>query len=207
MSDNKDIGLRLKKAREYAGFRTATDAAASLGVNYQTYAGHENGNRGVVRACQTYARRYKVTLDWLLRGKGPGPGEEIPEVSSSVDIPIISWVSAGDLQRDDLSDEQIGSLTFGPLDKGDWIALRVKGDSMDKVSPPDSIILVNRADKKLVPNACYVIDDGEGYATYKRYRPSPDRFEPVSMNENHHPIFPENMPTIIGRVWRSILEM
>lgn len=208
MTDDKDIGGRLKAARKHAGYATATSAATALGIKYQTYAAHENGSRGVARACEQYARRFKVSLDWLLRGKGAGPGETSAEPDDlAVEIPLVSTVSAGALRRNDLSDEQIGTIRIGPLPPGDWIALRVSGDSMDKVSPPDSIILVNRADHALVPNGCYVIDDGEGYATYKRYRPNPDRFEPVSMNDQHQPIFPENTPTIIGRVRRSILEM
>lgn len=208
MDDSKKIGERLKQARIHARYATATEAAEALGVKYQTYAAHENGNRGVARACERYARRYKVSLDWLLRGRGPGPGEAEPEHEvEPIDVPLLTWVSAGTLQREDVSDEQIGTISIGPLDDGDWIALRVRGDSMDKVSPPDSIILVNRKDTHLVPNGCYVIDDGEGNATYKRYRPDPMRFEPVSMNDKHEPIYPEQEPKVIGRVRRSILEM
>src|SRR5690606_20114113 len=147
MDESKKIGERLKQARLHARFNTATDAAASLGVKYQTYAAHENGNRGVARACEKYARRFKVSLDWLLRGKGPGPGEA-DDTSDIVplEVPLITWVSAGALQREDIVDDKIGSISIGPLEDGDWIALRVRGDSMDKVSPPESIILVNRND-------------------------------------------------------------
>lgn len=133
----------------------------------------------------------------------PSPFDNI----AAEEIPLLAWVSAGSLQREDISDEQIGSIVIGNLPEGDWIALRVQGDSMDKVSPPDSIILVDRADKNLVPNGCYVIADEDGNATYKRYRPNPDRFEPVSMNDSHVPIIPDHMPPVVGRVRRSILEM
>lgn len=78
---------------------------------------------------------------------------------------------------------------------------------MDRISPPDSMIIVNRRDKRLVANACYVIADGDGGATYKRYRPDPMRFEPVSTNPAHEPMFPDHEPTIIGRVRRTILDM
>lgn len=208
MSDTAKIAERLRQAREHAGFASATDAAASLGMKYATYAGHENGTRGPGRAAEKYARRFRVSLDWLLRGVGAGPGEEPEEASDvTLEIPLLSNVSAGRLQREDIRDEQIGSITVGQLTQGDWIALRVEGDSMDRISPPDSVIVVNRAEKQLVPNACYVIADEDGRASYKRYRPNPDRFEPVSNNLAHETIYPENMPPVIGRVRMSILKL
>lgn len=208
MSDTIQIGKRLRLAREHAGFATATLAAESLGMKYPTYAGHENGNRGVVRKAEQYARRYRVSLDWLLRGLGAGPGETDEVISDkAIDIPLLTTISAGELQRDDVIDEAKGTVTVGQLPIGDWIALEVSGDSMDRISPPTSIIIVNRADKTLVPNGCYVIADENGDATYKRYRPSPDRFEPVSTNASLEPIFPDNLPTIVGRVRMSILRM
>ncbi len=135
-------------------------------------------------------------------------GFETPNVvpEATTRVPLVSWVSAGDLQAVTV-DEAPETIDEAGLPPGNWIALRVQGDSMDRISPPESIIFVNRADKRLVANACYVIDDGEGNATYKRYRPSPDRFEPVSTNKDLIPIFPEREPTIVGRVRKTILEM
>lgn len=122
-------------------------------------------------------------------------------------VPHLSWVSAGEMKRDVVADEQIGTIFIAGLPPGDWIALTVRGDSMDRISPPESIIFVNRRDKTLVPNGLYVIDDGEGNATYKRYRSGPPRrFEAVSTKEIE-PIYFEQEPTIIGRVRRTILDM
>jgi phage repressor protein C with HTH and peptisase S24 domain len=126
---------------------------------------------------------------------------------ASIRVPLLATVSAGAMMRDDVSDEAIGSVEMAGLKKGDWLALTVVGDSMDRISPPDSLIFVDRSDRHLVANACYVIDDGEGNATYKRYRPNPMRFEPVSTNPAHQPIFPDNEPTIIGRVGLSMIRM
>ena len=91
--------------------------------------------------------------------------------------------------------------------RGEWIALRVEGDSMDRISPPGSLILVDLTDKALVPNACYIITDGDSQATYKRFRSNPPRFEPVSTNPSHQPIFPDGEPAVIGRVRRSLIDM
>jgi len=69
---------RLRKAREDAGFVTATDAALALGMPRATYIGHENGHRGfpASRAPQ-YARKFKVSEEWLLYGKGEQEGAEL----------------------------------------------------------------------------------------------------------------------------------
>jgi phage repressor protein C with HTH and peptisase S24 domain len=125
---------------------------------------------------------------------------------------LISWVSAGALLKPDapIQDDDAAQWVYAPdLDpQGDWIVLRVDGDSMNRISPHDSLIFVNRKDRRLVPNACYVIGDGEGGATYKRYRP-PNTWEPVSTNPVHQPIrLPMNQePDIIGRVRKTVLSM
>lgn len=140
---------------------------------------------------------YKATPEELERGQ-----------SLTAEIPLISWVSAGKMAFPDVSEERTGTLAAGDLDPtGDWIALKVVGDSMDRISPPESIIFVDRADKVLVPNACYVISNGDGEATYKRFRSNPMRFEPVSTNPAHEPIYPTREPLIVGRVKKSTIEM
>jgi SOS-response transcriptional repressor LexA len=149
-----------------------------------------------------------VSQEWLLTGKGSKHKQSAATELSIAELSIISWVSAGDISKADISDVEIGRIALSGLDaNGDWVALQVQGDSMDRISPPGSIVVVNRKDKRLVANACYVIADDDGSATYKRYRPSPARFEPVSTNPDHEPIYPDNDPQIIGRVRRTILEM
>ncbi len=50
-----------------AGFRSAAAAARAHGWAIGTYAGHENGHRGVtLQAAERYARAYHVKLRWLL---------------------------------------------------------------------------------------------------------------------------------------------
>jgi SOS-response transcriptional repressor LexA len=131
-----------------------------------------------------------------------------------ISAPLISWVSAGKLaevrKSSTIQEIEDAPRVLAPdLPTGDWIALSVTGDSMDRISPPDSVIFVNLKEKALVPNACYVIADEEGDATYKRYRPDPPRFEPVSVNSEHEPLFVQDgqSPTIIGRVRKSILSL
>lgn len=67
-----DIHERLTAARKQAGFETAKEASEALSVNYQTYAGHENGSSGFrAPTGRRYARRFKVRFEWLMNGDGP----------------------------------------------------------------------------------------------------------------------------------------
>lgn len=72
---------RLKWAREQAGHETAADAARAMRINTQTYAGHENGARGFTAQAARYAAFYRVSVDWLLTGKGsPKLGGKVIQV-------------------------------------------------------------------------------------------------------------------------------
>jgi phage repressor protein C with HTH and peptisase S24 domain len=63
---------RLKSARKLAGYSSASEAAAAMGIAIGTYAGHENGNRAFdVETAKRYAKFFKVALTWLLTGEGP----------------------------------------------------------------------------------------------------------------------------------------
>lgn len=140
------------------------------------------------------------------------PWQEFIEASVTgwQSVPVISMVSAGKMLQHpgvQAHDEALEHIHTEGLPDGDWVALKVEGSSMDRISPPDSIIFVNRREKRLVPNGCYVIEDPEDGATYKRYRPDPMRFEPVTFTEGHKTIFPDNEPRILGRVRRSRIDM
>lgn len=70
-----DMAARLRQAREAAGFATVRDAVNRYGLNYATYAGHENGNRGMKPdVLRDYARKFRVDLAWLISGTGTPPG-------------------------------------------------------------------------------------------------------------------------------------
>ena len=162
----------------------------------------------------------KLTKEWAERLAGPLKTTAIrimfPEAltdPSQVRGRLISWVSAGAMVLPDYQeehDEDSVQWVYAPdLDpSGDWIVLRVDGDSMNRISPHDSLIFVNRKDRRLVPNACYVISDGDGSATYKRFRP-PNTWEPVSTNPTHKPMVlePGAQPEVIGRVKKTVLTM
>jgi hypothetical protein len=73
-----DMADRLKAARIAAQYTSAAAAAMAMGVDYPTYAGHENGNRGFARRAPQYARFFKVRPDWLLTGRGRMKADQHP---------------------------------------------------------------------------------------------------------------------------------
>ncbi|MEH3109001.1 MAG: hypothetical protein PGN22_02720 [Agrobacterium cavarae] len=75
---------RLRKARKAAGFRSASEAARSLGVSPSTYIHHENGTRDFDEsAANLYSRRYHVAVAWLLLGDGEMQTEELSAQSEA----------------------------------------------------------------------------------------------------------------------------
>lgn len=196
------VGENLRSIRKSKSL-SQTKVAELSGVSQQLISQLETGQTERTTELPALAQALGVGVHELDPSYTPD-AEGIPTLS----VPYLAWVSAGAMIRDDIADEALGHIRVADLPvSGDWIALKVSGDSMDRISPPDSIIFVDRSDRNLVPNGCYVISDVEGNATYKRYRSSPVRFEPVSSNPRHEPIFPDNDPIVVGRVRRSILNM
>ena len=205
--DNR--AARLKMARERADLGSYRKLATRFGWNENTYKSHEQGKSSFDQVdARKYAKAFGVSLQWLFMGVG-APDDADDHPTHFIDVPLVSWVSAGALTDQDgvadLADFPV--VTAVDLPEGDWIALRVDGNSMNKISPPDSIIFANRRDKRLVPNACYVVADETGAATYKRYRPNMEPpFQSASYEEVAPPAF-KGATTIVGRVRRSVIDL
>ncbi|MDM7851839.1 LexA family protein [Pseudochrobactrum kiredjianiae] len=195
------VGLAESKAAKLAGL---SDSA----IRNMRRAVRNGKDQGAsIKTIEAIAPILKTSSTWLLDGTGNEEGDY--HRPSMLDIPLISWISAGELSHQDaaIHFDEFPTIQAINLPEGDWIALRVSGSSMNKISPPDSIILVNRADKRLVANGCYVIADEAGQATYKRYRPNEDPpFQPASYKDTPAPKL-DGAIKIVGRVRRSIIDM
>jgi len=201
---------RLKQARIAANLGGYRKLANRFGWNENTYKSHEQAKSGFgLVDARKYAKAFGVSVQWLFMGTGSPDDKDDILPPSTTDVPFISWVSAGELSTQDGISDLTEFPTIAALDlpDGEWIALRVEGDSMNKISPPGSIIFANLRDRRLLHNACYIVQDEEGAATYKRYRTDMDPpFQPASYKKIKAPDF-HSVATVIGRVRRSVIDM
>lgn len=125
-------------------------------------------------------------------------------------VPLLDFVSAGKLAdaASQIPVEDVPLLAFADLGRGDFFALKVTGDSMDRLSPEGSIIVVNRADRDLIHDKAYVFSH-RGEATYKLWQPDPPHLAPYSWNPANKPIFVKGNKDfgVVGRVKRSVLDL
>lgn len=130
---------RLRKARIDAGYENAREAADALGVNYTTYGQHENGTRNIpARSAQTYARKFKVSLDYLLTGKNADFLTTLIKKPAKLGmVPVKGRVKAGDWQDIDswganFMSEWVPSSGEYPLE---WqYAFVVDGESLNRTA-------------------------------------------------------------------------
>jgi transcriptional regulator with XRE-family HTH domain len=105
-TDTHLVAHRLKAARQRI-FRSAAQAAESLGMNASTVRAHENGQNGVnVLDLERYARRYGVSADWLLAGKGEmDVTDSAPSIASSDFYPVMCVLQDGAWIEDDADND------------------------------------------------------------------------------------------------------
>lgn len=144
-----DKARRLMEARKAAGFGTLASAARYLGVKYPTYAGHENPNSpGTYQtdAAELYARKFKVSLDWLLTGRGDMRGQGVvPAEVEVAGLPIMGNIQAGHWLETSFIDtegepEMLPVARDSRFPRARQYALRVIGDSMDIDYPDGSYV-------------------------------------------------------------------
>ena len=170
--------------------------------------------RNVLRAKSRNPRR--DTLEGIARGLGWSL-EELLELPSAgnvriVDrpvqnVPLVSWVEAGEL-TETVDPYAVGDANeYIPVthQRSTLIALSVHGQSMNRVAPDGSVVIVDYADKSLTSGQYYVVKL-DGRATFKRFRADPARLEPDS-TEAHETVFIESETEVVGRVIQVINQL
>ncbi len=202
------IGQRIKIARERNGF-SQVDLAEAIGKGQTTISSWERGRTEPTRHdVQKIADSLRLPASDI-----EGSTSEEPAQRRFREVPVISWVSAGQISEAgdirDVAGRYAERLLITDLPEADYFATDVRGDSMDRISPEGSRIIVNASDKNLHPGKCYLFSL-RGEATYKRYQSEPViRFEPYSTNPANQTIYPKADKDwlVIGRVVRSYIDL
>lgn len=210
-----DLAERVAKAREARGWSQAElarrvsarrRAHGKGAVRQQSVNQLEQGGVDAPRYLLELAEALEVDLAWL---SGKSGGTVARAQAGIVRVPLVSWVEAGGL-ADALE-------PYVPGDAAEWlpvvhhhdnlIALKVKGQSMDRVAPEGTIVIVDLGDRALVDGRHYVFRH-EGRATFKTWRKGPPaRLEPQSTDPDYQPIVPLDGVEVVGRVIRKTEEI
>jgi len=213
--DAKILGKRIAEARKTGSGRHVTQAqlANFLGVTPQAVSGWERGEATPeTEKIPSIANFLQVPTGWLLDGEASGFSSPKSDDRGLAYVRLMDSVAAGKLASpmSQIALEQLPLLIFADLGRGDFIALTVEGDSMDRISPDGSVIVVNKRDQTLVSGKPYVFSH-RGKATYKLWRPDPPRLQPYSTNPAHEPVFikgkTEAEHMVVGRVVRTVLDL
>ena len=192
------LARRIKERMEKLGLNQRS-AALKAGLK-------EDAIRNVLRGRSQSPRGKTLSaiaeaLNWSIEellGQGNLTNKPVPMTA----VPVISWVEAGSFTEaaDPYEPGDSEHEIQVPSTSTTLIALVVRGNSMNRVAPDGSTILIDYSRRDLISGKYYVVKNS-GDATFKRYRSNPDRFEPDS-TEDHQTIFPENSITVVGQVVR-----
>lgn len=207
------MGERLREARERAGL-SLEEMAKAVGAKLPTYTQHENGTRNFPASkAARYAEFLRTTPEWLLYGRKTKPQIvpiTVPVETAARQIPVISWVAAGQLSESETQlPPESETIEISGLPPGDYFGTRARGDSMNRIAPDGALIIVNRAERDLVRGRRYIFAH-RGKTTFKRFGGTdPYRLEPESLNPDNEIIFPNDPAAweVIGRVRLVVSEI
>jgi SOS-response transcriptional repressor LexA len=155
-----------------------------------------------IDSLQKLAEIMGVKAGWLAFG------DDTENRLSGFEVPLISWVAAsryddsGEIERAD----EATRILVGDAVSSRAFALRVVGDSMNRIADDGSIIVVDPTMRELLPRKYYVFANRDG-ATFKRFMSSPARIEPWSTNPTHEALEIDEGTHVVGRVVKVLQDV
>ena len=128
-------------------------------------------------------------------------GEGLPEGAMPTSaIPLLGDVPAGS-PREAIEKSRRSIIVPEAGLPSSAYALKVDGDSMDKVAKDGATIVIDPTDRDLFDRSLFVVRNRDGETTFKQYLDGPARLVPCSTNPEHRIILlgTEEI-TILGRV-------
>lgn len=195
--------VQVKRLRLERGL-SKVEFAKRLGVSEGTVRQWESGkNEPRMGAVEKIAEKFNVSKSYLLGLDAP---ESVRQESDEIAIAFLGKVSAGAFESDAAftSTVTIPRSVLKGRNPDDCIALQVNGDSMNKVLPNESYIIVHKTDT-VTTGDILVLRLGNEY-TVKQVRLTETmvHLEPISYSEefktNSYPIDELNEIHSVGKV-------
>jgi SOS-response transcriptional repressor LexA len=125
-----------------------------------------------------------------------------PDASSQdfQELPIIGVAGAGNWEEAIAVPEDFIHVP-NQLGGAGRFVVTVRGESMNLVLRDGSLAIVDPTDRDVYAGSIYLIQNGDGEGTIKRFRSDPASFEPVSSDPSFQPILIGSMKFhVIGRI-------
>ena len=186
-----DIGKNIRLLRGNAGL-TQQQLGDKIGMSQSIVGKLEMETRSMkIDVLEKIAEALDVSLSELIFKAHPFPYRHVP---------IRGVVNAGDpmITFDDLTDYE--TVAFD-TERGDFFALKVQGQSMDKVAPDGSTIIVDPKQtdpQALHKQAIVALQDGE--VIFKIWDNTLKLFQPKSTRDDYDPIPAKYGAEILGKV-------
>lgn len=202
--------IKLKELRENKGMSQA-EFAADFGVTQSAVGNWESGSRKPnIDKIRKIAAYFNVPISVLIDDEGNQAKNEPVPRSSGVRIPVYGETAAGipivaieDFDSDDPDDWE--EIPEDMAKSGEYIALRIKGDSMEpRMRTGDVVIVRLQPDVENGDIAIVRVNGDE--ATCKKIKKTPEGIMLISLNPAYEPMFftkkqVQTLPiTILGRV-------
>ncbi len=191
---------RLLTLRKEKGL-TQKDIAEQLGISRQAYANYESGNREPdICTLRHLSEYFEVSIDVLL--DNPTANKR------GVKIPVFGNVAAG-IPIDAITDiEDYEEITDELAASGEYVALKIKGDSMEPKMSEGDVVIVRVQPTIESGEIAIVIINGDN-ATCKKIKKTEEGIMLISLNSAYEPMFYSNkqIEDLPIRIFGKVVEL
>ncbi len=208
-------GERLKLAIKLAGYKKIAHFAEITGIPAGTTRQQIDRDSIPKEAADIYVRKLRrvgVTLDWLMFGRGSGPGgarpvlpDIMPDDGGRATVPIRHYVGAGDEVHLFDDDERLGDTAAPPgFEKGS--AVIVRGSSMRPLYVPGDVLFFKMREeppKKDLPKRAVIVQVTDGPLYLKKILPGTKKglFHLISVNPTTPELLDRHIDSIARIGW------
>lgn len=191
--DNKDIGMRIKLARDMRNM-SLQDVADLTGVARSTVQRYETGFIVNIKlpVIESIARALEVRPDWLIgKSDDMSPKSNTSPAKKGFAIPVLGRVAAGvpiEAVEEIIDTEEI---TQELARTGSFFGLQIHGDSMEPRMCEGDVVIVRQQNDADSGDVVIALINGDD-ATCKRLRKYRDGIELISNNPSYEPMFFSN---------------